>query len=121
METKNIETLHEDHRGWLEDITAWHNELMYYGRVVFKLSEGVKIGPDTAKMEEFQSRFDTMLEQFKDMTKNINAHDKSLASADQDHRMKEHEQMGNDVKAFKKKFNALKEEFFKFEEKFIYE
>ncbi len=121
MEIKNIETLHEDHLGWMEDITAWRNELAYYSRVVIKLVEGIKLGPDTAKMEEFQSRFDNMQDQFKDMAKKITAHDKAIAHENAAERMEEHQKMGDEVKAFKGKFNDLKEEFFKFEEKFIYE
>jgi len=121
MEIKNIETLHEDHRQWMEDITAWHNELVYYSRVLLRLVEGAKDGPDTDKMEEFQSMFDNMQDQFESMRKNINAHDKSLAADHNDGHAKDHAAMGKQVQDFKNKFNALKNEFYKFEEKFIYE
>ena len=79
MEHKSIETLHEDHHEWMQEVTNWHNELIYYNRVLLRLVEGVKTGPDTDKMEEFKSRFDIMQGEFDKMAKNIAAHDKSLA------------------------------------------
>ena len=121
MENKSIESLHEDHHEWLQEVTNWNNELIYYSRVLLRLVDGIKLGPDTEKMEEFQSRFDSMQEEFDRMAKNITAHDKSLADTQSDHKLQQHQDMDKQIRAFKAKFNELKNEFYKFEEKFIYE
>jgi hypothetical protein len=117
----NFEKLHEEHRDWMEEITAWHNELIYYNRVLLRLLEGAKASSDTEQMEQFKSRFDVLEDQFKITRKKIEVHEKYLARAGEDGHAKEHASMGEQMRDFKKKFLQLKNDFYVFEEKFIYE
>jgi hypothetical protein len=117
----NFEKLHEEHREWMEEITAWHNELVYYNRVLLRLLEGAKAENDTEQMEEFKSRFDALEEQFEKTKRSIESHEKYLARAGEDGHANDHTIMRNQMRDFKKKFLDLKNDFYVFEEKFIYE
>jgi uncharacterized protein YukE len=124
MNTSSIQNLHSEHEEWLDDVTAWHNELVYYNRVLLRLLEGVKIGPDTDEMEKFKSRFDNLQDDFEKLREHINGHENTLAgangAADSSYQQK-HEDVRKKVKEFKKAFQDVKNDFFAFEEKFIYE
>jgi hypothetical protein len=122
MESKNnFETLHEEHHDWMQVITGWHNEIVYYNRVLLRLLEGAKAEADTEMMEVFKSRFDELEEQFQLTRKAILNHEKYLTQAGEDGHSAEHGRMRADMHTFKHKFLQLKNDFYVFEEKFIYE
>ena len=121
MESNNIEKLHEEHLEWMEEITAWHNELVYYNRVLLRLVEGAKEGEDTEKMEEFKSRFDNLEDLFVKTKRSIEIHEAHLNDAAAESHTDKHRSMRVEMKSFKKQFLDLKNDFYVFEEKFIYE
>ena len=114
MATDNLEKLNDEHHEWMQEITNWHNELVYYSRVLLRLVEGVKTGPDTEQMELFNSRFENLQERFEKASRSIQKHDKHLVDSTEGIHDK-HDAMRTEIKAFKKEFATLKNDFYKFE------
>jgi hypothetical protein len=114
----NTDNLHTEHQGWLADLTYWHNELMYFDRVLLRLAEGAKEESDMDKLEEFKSAFDKLQDSFEEVKKEIQAHETALNNNSDGH--DRHEQIRGKVREFRNTFQNVKNEFFNFEEKFIY-
>lgn len=116
-----VQDMHKEHKDWADEITYWHNELVYFNNVVLGLIQKTDDPQEVSRMEEFKSKFDNMLQGLNEVRDNIAAHEKSLnfePGTDGSTQMNQaHEQMRWKVEGFYKDFRDLKNDFYKFADK----
>ncbi|MCX6350914.1 MAG: hypothetical protein NTX03_03520 [Bacteroidetes bacterium] len=77
--------LHDEHREWMEELTLWHNELMFYERIVVRMEAQKNLVPQwNDRLEEFMSKFQTMLKDFDFMREGIQMHERIINASDHD-------------------------------------
>ena len=118
MQNTNSEQLHKEHESWLNELTLWHNELMFYDRMLLRLAAMDVPKSDTDQMEEFKSRFDNLQEKFTTMRAAIENHERSLHNGGSvESHADAHNVSRENIHVFEKEFKALKNDFFVFSDK----
>ena len=59
MNTDTKQHVHEEHLEWLQEVTYWHNELIYYDNLLLRLLESTHANGDVEEIEEFKNAIDS--------------------------------------------------------------
>jgi hypothetical protein len=119
---QEIQTLHFEHKLWLNELKFFADELIIYNHRLEDLVDKSNDKEMLASLEHFQNQFIRQKEVLDTLTHDINIHEKSLKAvfegkieADTDY----HEYLRDQVDTFKKIYNELKAEFYRFMAKWM--
>jgi len=114
MQTTNNEPLRKENEFLFNELTLWHNELMFYNKMLLRLAALDVPKSDTDQMEEFKSRFDNLQDKL------VKMHE-SMLNSNQSHENGISESIlasnREKIHGFEKEFKALKNDFFVFSDR----